>query len=95
MRKEKYKIAAEDAEEIKKSFLKNGKMNKLRVYEQRLVTAISLDDSDKVKDIMLHLSSYSQKAIRIFVPLCEDFERNKNLAYIFINTLGEKKEDKE
>lgn len=95
MRKEKYKIAAEDAEEIKKSFLKNGKMNKLRVYEQRLVTAISLDDSDKVKDIMLHLSSYSQKAIRILVPLCEDFERNKNLAYIFINTLGEKKEDKE
>lgn len=92
LRREKHKIAQEDAQEIKKSFLQNGKTNKLRVYEQRLVTAISLGDGDKVKDLMLHLSSYTQKPIRVLIPLCEDFEKNKNLAYIFINTLGEKKE---
>ncbi|MGL4934959.1 MAG: hypothetical protein ACRC51_05745, partial [Cetobacterium sp.] len=55
-----------------------------------LVTAISLKDYDRVKEVLLHLSSTAQLPIRALIPLCYDFEANKNLAYIFINCLGDK-----
>lgn len=67
------------------------KPNKLRAYEQKLISAISLKDYEKVQEIILHLSSYTQIKIDIAIDLFEDFEKNKNLAYTFINNLGEKK----
>lgn len=81
-------FAQEDAIKIKQKLSSKG--NKLRAYEQKLVSAISLKDYDKVKEILIHLSSYTQLPIRCLIPLCEDFEKNKNLAYTFINSLGEK-----
>lgn len=84
-----HKQAEEDAREIKKK-LAGKSSNKLRAYEQKLITAISVKDYDRVKEILLHLSSYTQTQIRVLVPLFEDFEQNKNLAYSFINALGEK-----
>lgn len=84
-----YKQAEEDAREIKKK-LAGKSSNKLRAYEQKLITAISVKDYDRVKEILLHLSSYTQTQIRVLVPLFENFEKNKNLAYSFINALGEK-----
>lgn len=83
-----HRDARDDAFRIKAKFSSKG--NKLRAYEQRLVTAISLKDYDKVKEILIHLSSYTQLPIRALIPLCENFEKNKNLAYTFINSLGEK-----
>ena len=81
-----YKQAQEDATKIKNKL----QDNKLRTYEQKLITAISLKDYDKVKEVLLHLSSSAQLPIRALIPLCLDFEKNKNLAYIFINCLGDK-----
>lgn len=81
-----YKQAQEDAAKIRVKL----QDNKLRTYEQKLVTAISLKDYDKVKEILLHLSSSAQLPIRALIPLCLDFEKNKNLAYVFINCLGDK-----
>lgn len=84
-----YVEVVEDADKIKEFF--RGKSNKLRSYEQKLVSAITLKDYDRVKEVMLHLSSYTQLPIRALILLFEDFEKNKNLAYTFINSIGEKK----
>lgn len=86
---DKQKIAYGSAMQIKK-VLKNNP-SKIRAYEQRLVSAITLKDYNRVCEILLHLSAYAQVSIGIAVDLFENFEDNKNLAYTFINTLGEKK----
>jgi len=86
---DKQKVAYASAMQIKKA-LKNNP-SKIRAYEQRLVSAITLKDYNKVCEILLHLSTYAQVSIGIAVDLFENFEDNKNLAYTFINTLGEKK----
>lgn len=83
--KGKYAQIIRDAKEIKNVL----PSNKLRTYEQKLVSAITLRDYDRVKEIMLHLSSYSQRKITGLVDLFEDFEGNKNLAYTFINALND------
>lgn len=86
---DKQKVAYGSAMQIRKA-LKNNP-SKIRTYEQRLVSAITLKDYNKVCEILLHLSAYTQVSIGVAVDLFENFEDNKNLAYTFINTLGEKK----
>ncbi len=65
--------------------------NKIRAYEQKLISAISLKDYEKVQELILHISAYTQVKIGVALDLFEDFEKNKNLAYTFINVLGDKK----
>ncbi|MGB6127801.1 MAG: type I CRISPR-associated protein Cas8a1/Csx8, partial [Psychrilyobacter sp.] len=89
---DKQKVAYASAMQIKKALKNNPR--KIRAYEQRLVSAITLKDYNKVCEILLHLSTYAQVSIGIAVDLFENFEENKNLAYTFINTLGEKKKFK-
>ena len=67
------------------------KKNKIRSYEQRLISSISLRDYEKVKEVLLHLSAYTQVRMDFLMDIFDDFEENKNLVYTFINTLGEKK----
>lgn len=86
---DKQKIAYASAVKIRTA-LKNNP-NKIRAYEQRLVRAITLKDYDRVCEILLYLSTYTQVSIEVAIDLFENFEDNKNLAYTFINTLGEKK----
>jgi len=68
-----------------------GKENKLRAYEQRLISAITLKDYDRVQEILLHLSAFTQVRMDFLMDVFKDFEANKNLVYTFINVLGEKK----
>lgn len=86
---DKQKIAYASAMQVRTALKKNP--NKIRAYEQRLVSAITLKDYDRVCEILLHLSTYTQVSIGVAIDLFENFEDNKNLAYTFINTLGEKK----
>ncbi len=86
---EKQKYAYSSAMEIRE-VLKD-RPNKIRAYEQKLISAISLKDYEKVQELILHLSAYTQVKIGIAIDLFEDFEKNKNLAYTFINVLGDKK----
>ncbi len=85
------KRAYGSAMEVKK-ILSGNKSNKLRAYEQRLISAITLKDYDRVQEILLHLSAFTQVQMSFLIELFEDFEKNKNLAYTFINMLGEKKQ---
>ncbi|MBN2839009.1 MAG: type I CRISPR-associated protein Cas8a1/Csx8 [Fusobacteriaceae bacterium] len=87
---EEQKKALASALAIKKKLLAENKGNKLRSYEQRFISAITLKDYDKVKELLLHLSAYTQLRIDFAMELFEDFEGNKDLAYTFINGLGEK-----
>ena len=71
------------------------KENKLRAYEQKLISAITLKDYDKVQNILIHLSSFTQVKMDFLIDVFENFEENKNLVYTFINTLGIKKKRNE
>lgn len=68
--------------------------NKIRSYEKRLVSAVTLRDYDRVQEILLQLSSYSQVKMGFLLDVFEDFDSNKNLVYTFINVLGDNQEEK-
>jgi CRISPR-associated protein Cst1 len=82
------KAAYAAALEVRKALA--GKKNKIDAYEKRLISAISLRDYNKVQEILLHLSSYTQVRMNFLIDIFEDFEKNKNLVYTFINVLGNK-----
>ncbi|MDN5304616.1 MAG: CRISPR-associated protein Cst1 [Fusobacteriaceae bacterium] len=87
---ENQKKALASALAIKEKFIKEKKENKLRSYEQRFISAITLKDYDRVKELLLHISATSQIRIDFAMLLFEDFEGNKDLVYTFINGLGQK-----
>ena len=62
--------------------------NKANSYKQKLINAIIAHDYDRVCEILLQLSSYSGVVFNFAYDLFEDFERNKNIAYTFINALN-------
>jgi len=66
------------------------KDNKIRSYEQRLISALTMKDSERVQELLLHLSATAQVKMDFLVHVFKDFETNKNLVYTFINELGNK-----
>lgn len=68
--------------------------NKVSAYKKKLISAIVAEDYGKVCDILLQLSSYSEISFGFAYDLFEDFEKNKELVYTFINALGNYKEEK-
>ncbi len=84
----KQKKAYDSAVAVRKAL--SGKSNKIRSYEQRLISSISLRDYEKVQETLLHLSAYTQVEMEFLIDVFADFEENKNLVYTFINALGEK-----
>ncbi|MEA1973456.1 MAG: hypothetical protein U9N34_09225, partial [Candidatus Cloacimonadota bacterium] len=89
----KQKGAYSAAMDVRKALV--GKKNKLRAYEKRLISAITLKDNDRIQELLLHLSSFTQVKMNFLVDIFEDFDENKNLVYTFVNTLGDKKNYKE
>jgi len=86
---EKQKQAYGAAQEVRKAL--RGKENKIRSYEQRLISSLTLKDYDRVQELLLHLSAFTQVRMTFLIDVFKDFEDNKNLVYTFINALGEKK----
>ena len=76
------------AQEVKKAL--RGKENKIRSYEQRLISSLTLKDYDRVQEVLLHLSAFTQVKMDFLIDVFKNFEENKNLVYTFINTLGVK-----
>lgn len=62
--------------------------NKLASYRQKLTSAIVFNDYDRVCEILLQLSNYSEVSFDFAYDLFEDFEKNKDVAYSFINALN-------
>ena len=62
--------------------------NKLDSYKQKLTSSIIFKDYDRVCQILLQLSGYSDVYFSFADELFMDFEKNKDIAYTFINALG-------
>ena len=62
--------------------------NKLESYRQKLTSSIIYKDYDRVCQILLQLSGYSDVYFSFADELFMDFEKNKDIAYTFINALG-------
>ena len=67
---------------------KNIQENKLESYRQKLISSIIFKDYDRVCQILLQLSQYSDTYFSFADDLFIDFEENKDIAYMFINSLG-------
>lgn len=61
--------------------------NKLDSYRQKLTSALSLGDYDRFNNLLLNLANYADETFDFAYDLFEDFEKNKELAYTFVNAL--------
>lgn len=66
--------------------------NKRESYRQKLISAIVFKDYDRCCQIILQLSNYADVTFDFAFDLFEDFEKNKDIAYTFINALTKKKD---
>lgn len=87
---EKMKKSMQGAYACAKRIMDNSNIqsNKIQSYKNKLVSAVIFKDYDRVCQILLQLSNYSNVKFDFVYDLFEDFEGNKELAYTFINTLG-------
>ncbi len=67
--------------------------NKYKAYRQKLTSAVVFKDYDRCCQILLRLSIYSGVTFDFVYDLFEDFEKNKDVIYTFINALTSKKEE--
>lgn len=63
--------------------------NKLASYRQKLTSAIVCNDYDRVCEVLLQLSNYAEVSFDFAYDLFEDFDKNKDVAYSFINALNQ------
>lgn len=69
--------------------------NKIDTYRQKLTSSVIFKDYDRVCQILLQLSNYSNVEFGFIYDLFENFEENKDLAYTFINALSKNKIEKD
>ena len=67
--------------------------NKSKAYRQKLTSAVVFNDYDRCCQILLRLSIYSGVTFDFVYDLFENFEKNKDVIYTFINALTSKKEE--
>ena len=79
--------AKECGQNVAHEMVKNKSVNKIKTYQQKLTSAIVFKDYDRVCQILLQLSNYSEIPFDFAYALFEDFEGNKDIAYTFINAL--------
>lgn len=61
--------------------------NKVVSYRQKLINAIIFKDNEGFCNILLQLTQYSGVPFAFAFDLFSDFDKNKNLAYTFVNAL--------
>ena len=62
--------------------------NKRRTYRQRLTSTLILKDYTGYLNILVQLANYADMVFDFAFDLFEDFEKNKDIAYAFVNALG-------
>lgn len=67
--------------------------NKVNSYKQKLISAITFRDKERVCEILLQLSSYSGVVFNFAYDVFGDFDNNKNLLYTFVNALNKDVKD--
>lgn len=87
--KQSMKVAYACAKEVVKKLPEN----KRESYRQKLISSIVFKDYDRYCQVLLQLSNYSDVSFDFAFDLFEDFEKNKDVAYTFINALTKKKDN--
>lgn len=87
---EQMKSAYKSAIFCTQELTRQNKENKIKSYKQKLLSAIAVSDYDRVNLVLMHLSELLDESFPFMYDLFEDFERNKEVALTFINTLGYK-----
>ena len=83
-----YKNVRQCAEQVKRKLTGRSMQHKLDSYRSKLIGALVANDNDRFIEIMLQLQSYTQVPFDFLHYLIMDFEKNKNLAYDFVNQLN-------
>lgn len=81
------KSAFAASKEVVTKLIKLNAENKIPSYRQKLISSLVFKNYNRFIEIALQLSSYTQVPMGFLYDLSENFEANKNLAYIFINGL--------
>ena len=99
LKKRTMRSAENYARETVRVLLDRKKKNKIQSYRQKLISAITFHDYDRVNEILLQLSSYAEIKYPFIYYLLEDGEENKEVALAFAHALEayekESKEEKE
>lgn len=69
--------------------------NKLNGFRNQLINAITTRNYEGFCNILLNLSNYADVYFGFAFDLFEDFEKNKDIAYTFINALNKDEDKKE
>lgn len=64
-----------------------GKLNKINSYRTKLTSALIYNDADRVCQILLQMSTYTNTSLFFAYDLFEDFENNKYIVHSFIAAL--------
>ena len=70
-----------------KSLAERGAENKIKGYRTKLTSALVFHDYDRVNEILLQLSTYSDISYPFAYTLFEDGEKHKDIAFAFVNAL--------
>lgn len=81
------KAAFAASKEVVAELIKLKADNKIPSYRQKLISSLVFKNYNRFIEVALQLSSYTQVPMGFLYNLSEDFEANKNLAYIFVNGL--------
>lgn len=79
--------AKRTAEKVVKELVRKKNENKLRSYRTKLTSSLIFKDYNKFCEILLNLSDYSGVSMNFAYDLFEDFEKNQELAFSFVNAL--------
>ncbi|MBS6599726.1 MAG: type I CRISPR-associated protein Cas8a1/Csx8 [Clostridium sp.] len=69
--------------------------NKVESYKQKLLNSIIFNDKDRTCQILMQLSAYSKVNFDFAYSIFEDFDKNKEIVYTFINALGKRSSKEE
>lgn len=74
---------------VSQKLIESGKKNKINSYRQKITSALVAHDYDRVKEVLLSLSSYVDIEFNFFYKFLENAEENKDIVFSFTSALTE------
>lgn len=76
-------------EMVSKELIKKSSNNKIKSYQQKIISALCAHDYDRAKEVILSLSAYVGMEFPFFYKFLENAEENKDIAFAFASALTE------
>lgn len=76
-------------EMVSKELIKKSSNNKIKSYQQKIISALCAHDYDRAKEVILSLSAYVGMEFSFFYKFLENAEENKDIAFAFASALTE------